>query len=61
MSKVMIWNDTDIIKRIIFDENECKYNYDNICFNNNVTCKLGKKCHKCKHFIKEDMKKEPIV
>ena len=61
MSKRLIWQEDKVEKQVIYDEDECRYKYDDICFNIKITRKLGKKCHGCKHFEKEDCKREPLI
>ena len=42
-------------KDIVIDEEECRYKVNNICFNNNITEKLGKKCYKkCGEYIRDE-------
>lgn len=53
MSRVLFWNETDIVKIMIYDERECRYKCNGICFNNGSTKTLGKKCHGCDKFKKE--------
>lgn len=58
MSRIIYWNETDIVKETITSKKECKHKVNNICFNNNSK-KLGKKCHGCIDYKKEDNKVEP--
>jgi hypothetical protein len=56
MSRLIFWNETDIIKETVYRQNECKYKVNNICFNNMSFEKLGKICHGCEDFTEEDNK-----
>lgn len=58
MSRLIFWNELDIMGERIDKPDECRLKYDNICFNN-YSKNYGKVCHGCDNFIEEDNKKEP--
>lgn len=54
MSRILFWNDEDICKEIILNENECRFKCNGMCYNNRSK-KLGKKCHhRCEDFTEEN-------
>lgn len=58
MSRIVFWNETDIIGECIYDLEECRWRVNGICFNN-MSKKLGRKCHikgidECKDYVEED-------
>lgn len=61
MSRKLFLGESDIIKEVIYREDECRYKTNNICFNNSNFKMLGKKCHGCQQFTKEDSKIEPFI
>lgn len=60
MSRVIFWNENNdgIQKEIVFDKEECRQKCNGVCYNL-YSKKLGKKCHGCEKFIKENNKVEP--
>ena len=58
MSRRIFWNELEIMVESIDEENECRLQYDKICFNN-LSKSYGKICHGCDKFIEEDNKVEP--
>lgn len=58
MSRLIFWNESDIMGEKIDKMDECRLKYDDICFNN-MSKSYGKKCHGCDKFIEEDNKVEP--
>lgn len=60
MSRVVFWNETNIIGECIYDLKECRYKVNGTCFNN-MSKNLGRKCHGCKDFTKEERKEKGII
>ena len=60
MSRIVFWNETNIIGECIYDLDECKYKVNGICFNN-MSKNLGRKCHGCSDFTKETRKEKGII
>lgn len=58
MSRIIFWNDENIIRECIYKDIECRYKCNFICFNNKSK-KLGKKCYGCKDFEEENNNVEP--
>lgn len=58
MSRLIFWNESDIIKESICNEDECRFKCNDICFNN-YSKKFGKICHGCENFVEENNKVEP--
>lgn len=58
MSRLIFWNESDIMGEKVDNIDECRLKYDDICFNN-MSRSYGKKCHGCDKFIKENNKVEP--
>lgn len=58
MSRLIFWNEDEIVRESIYRTDECRYKTNGICFNN-LSKNLGRKCHTCNDFMEEDNKVEP--
>lgn len=60
MSRLVFWNEDNIIREIVYMKDECRYKTNSKCFNNKSK-KLGTKCYGCEDYVQEDKENGTIV